>query len=172
MRYSAIYNIRIMRCNASIIMKSRFNNLKQRQLDAALARWRSAELPARPPSGWIKAIREALGMPATYLAKRLGIVPSSVSRLETSEADDTITLGSLRRAAEALGCEVQYALVPRQTLANTLAKQADKVASERIKNVAHTMALEAQATSTDATDIQAKELAASLLDGSRRDLWR
>ncbi len=153
-------------------MKSRFNNLKQRQLDNALARWRSAELPARPSSGWIKAIREALGMPAAYLAKRLGIVPSSLSRLETSEAEDTITLGSLRRAAEALGCELQYALLPKQTLANTLAKQADKVASERMKNVAHTMALEAQATSTEATDAQAQELSASLLNGSRRNLWR
>ncbi len=155
-----------------MIMKSRFNNLKQRQLDSVLARWRSSELPSRPPSGWIKAIREALGMPAAYLAKRLGIVPSSVSRLETSEADDTITLGSLRRAAEALGCELQYALVPKQTLEQTLATQADKVAHEHIKTVAHTMALEAQATSSDATDTQASELAASLLNGSRRELWR
>jgi len=153
-------------------MTSRFNNLKQRQLDSVLARWRSSELPSRPPSGWIKAIREALGMPAAYLAKRLGIVPSSVSRMETSEADDTITLGSLRRAAEALGCELQYALVPKQTLAQTIATQANKVAHERIKTVAHTMALEAQATSSDATDTQANELVASLLNGSRRELWR
>ena len=153
-------------------MKSRFNNLKQRQLDAILARWRTAELQSRPPSGWIKAIREALGMPAAYLAKRLGIVPSSLSRLETSEADDTITLGSLRRAAEALGCELQYALVPKQTLEQIIATQADKVAHERIKTVAHTMALEAQATSSDATAIQARELATSLLNGSQRALWR
>ena len=153
-------------------MKSRFNNLKQRQLDAVLARWRTAELQSRPPSGWIKAIREALGMPAAYLAKRLGIVPSSLSRLETSEADGTITLSSLRRAAEALGCELQYALVPKQTLEQIIATQADKVAHERIKNVAHTMALEAQATSSDATDIQARELATSLLNGSQRALWR
>ena len=153
-------------------MKSRFNNLKQRQLDAVLARWRTAELQSRPPSGWIKAIREALGMPAAYLAKRLGIVPSSLSRLETSEADGTITLSSLRRAAEALGCELQYALVPKQTLEQIIATQADKVAHERIKTVAHTMALEAQTTSSDATDTQASELAASLLNGSRRGLWR
>ncbi len=65
-----------------MIIKSRFNNLKQRQLDSVLARWRSSELLSRPPSSWIKAIREALGMPAVYLAKRLGIVPSSVSRME------------------------------------------------------------------------------------------
>ena len=153
-------------------MKSRFKDLKQRQLDAGLTRWRSAELPARPPSGWIKAIREALGMPAAYLAKRLGLVPSTVLRLETSEADDTITLGSLRRAAEALDCELQYALVPRQSIAQTMETQARKVACERMAAIVHTMALEAQATSNKIVDTQVKELAESLLKGSRRELWR
>ena len=153
-------------------MKSRFKDLKQRQLDAGLSRWRLAELSARPPSGWIKAIREALGMPAAHLARRLGLVPSTVLRLETSEADDTITLGSLRRAAEALGCELQYALVPKQTIAQAMEAQANKVARERMATVAHTMALEAQATSGEAVDTQVQEMAESLLKGSRRELWR
>ncbi len=153
-------------------MKSRFKDLKQRQLDAGLTRWRSAELPARPPSGWIKAIREALGMPAAHLAKRLGLVPSTVLRLETSEADDTISLGSLRRAAEALDCELQYALVPRKSIAQTMESQANKLARERMAAVVHTMALEAQATSNETVDTQVKELAESLLKGSRRELWR
>ena len=153
-------------------MKSRFKDLKQRQLDAGLTRWRSAELPARPPSGWIKAIREALGMPAAHLAKRLGLVPSTVLRLETSEADDTITLNSLRRVAEALGCELQYALVPKQTLAQTMEAQANKIARERMATVVHSMALEAQASSDDAVNTQVEEIAESLLRGSRRELWR
>lgn len=153
-------------------MKSRFKDLKQRQLDAGLTRWRSAELPVRPPSGWIKAIREALGMPAAHLAKRLGLVPSTVLRLETSEADDTITLSSLRRVAEALGCELQYALVPKQTIAQTMEAQANKVARERMATVAHSMALEAQASSDDAVNTQVQEIAESLLRGSRRELWR
>ncbi|HUW25551.1 MAG TPA: mobile mystery protein A [Gallionella sp.] len=153
-------------------MKTRFKDLKQRQLDAGLVRWRSAGLPVRPPSGWIRAIREALGMPAAFLAKRLGLVPSTVLRLETSEADDTITLGSLRRVAEALDCELQYALVPRQTIAQTLEQRANKVASERMAGVAHSMALEAQATSPDAVDTQVQDMADSLLRGSRRGLWR
>ena len=153
-------------------MKSRFKDLKQRQLDAGLTRWRSVELPTRPPSGWIKAIREALGMPAAHLAKRLGLVPSTVLRLETSETDDTITLSSLRRVAEALGCELQYALVPKQTLAQTMEAQANKVARERMATVAHSMALEAQASSEDAVNSQVEEIAESLLRGSRRELWR
>lgn len=153
-------------------MKSRYQDLKQQQVDAALEVWRAAGLPSRPSTGWIKAIREALGIPATYLAKRLGVVHSSVVRLESSEADDTITLASLRRAAEALGCELQYALVPRKPLAETLDAQAEKVARARMEAVAHTMALEAQATSKNTVDTQLRELKESLLKGSRRELWR
>jgi len=153
-------------------MKSRFKDLKQRQLDSILACWRSAELPARPPSGWIKAIREALGMSAAYMAKRMGVAQSTAHRLETSEADDTITLGSLRRAADALGCELQYALVPKQSIAQTMETQANKIARERMAAVAHTMALEAQATSVETVDTQVQELAQSILKGSRRELWR
>jgi predicted DNA-binding mobile mystery protein A len=105
-------------------MKSNFSELQLRQLDASLNRWRSADLPPRPPSGWVKAIRESLGMAAAHLAARLGVTTSTVTRLETSEADDTISLGTLRRAAEALGCELRYALIPKQSLADTLESRA------------------------------------------------
>lgn len=153
-------------------MKNRFNNLKERQLEIGLANWRAAALIARPPSGWVKTLREVMGMSAAYLAKRLGVVPSTVLRLEASEADDTITLASLRRMAEALDCELQYALVPRKSIAQTLQTRADRVARERMATVAHTMALEAQATSAESVEVQVQEMADSLLKGSRRELWR
>jgi len=153
-------------------MKPNFSDLKLQQLDATLARWRSADLPSRPSSGWLKAIREALGMPATQLAKRLGVVTSTVTRLEASEADDTISLATLRRAAEALGCELHYALVPRQSLAATLESRAANVARQRMAAVSHTMALEAQATSKNTVANQTRSLAENLLNGSRRELWR
>ena len=153
-------------------MKSNFAELKLQQLDAALARWRLADLPARPHSGWLKAIREALGMPANQLAKRLGVVTSTVTRLEASEADDTISLATLRRAAEALGCELHYALVPRQSLADTLELRATHLADQRMDAISHTMALEAQATSKQTVASQTRRLAENLLKGSRRELWR
>jgi predicted DNA-binding mobile mystery protein A len=153
-------------------MKSHFSELKLRQLDATLDRWRSADLPPRPPSGWLKAVREALGMTATYLAQRLGVTTSTVTRLETSEADDTISLGTLRRAAEALGCEVQYALVPKQSLAETLEARATAMARQRMAAISHTMALEALSTSTQTGEDQTRALAESLLKGSRRALWQ
>jgi predicted DNA-binding mobile mystery protein A len=153
-------------------MKSNFSELKLRQLDANLNRWRSADLPPRPPSGWIKAVREGLGMAATHLAARLGVTTSTVTRLETSEADDTISLATLRRAAEALGCELHYALVPKQSLADILESRALTLARQQMASVSHTMALEAQAISSQELKLQTEALAATLLHGSRRALWR
>ncbi len=153
-------------------MKSNFSELKLRQLDVALNRWRSADLPSRPPSGWIKAIRQALGMTATHLAKRLGVTTSTVTRLETSEANDTISLATLRRAAAAMDCELHYALVPKQSLTDTLEARASNLARHRMAAISHTMALEAQSTSPETVEVQTRALAESLLKGPRRTLWR
>lgn len=153
-------------------MKTNFSELKLRQLDAALDRWRNADLPPRPPSGWIKAIREGLGMTATHLAGRLGVTTSTVTRLETSEADDTISLGTLRRAAEALGCEVHYALVPKQSLEDTLKARALALALRQMAPISHSMALEAQSTSAEAKEAQTLALVEALRSGSPRKLWK
>jgi len=153
-------------------MKNNFSELKRRQLDAALDRWRSADLPHRPPSGWIKAIREGLGMTATHLAGRLGVSTSTVTRLETSEADDTISLGTLRRAAEALECEVRYALVPKQSLEDTLRARCFALALRQMPPISHSMALEAQATSAEAKEAQTLALVEALRSGSPRKLWK
>lgn len=56
--------------------------------------------------------RELLGLSTTEVAHRLGVSQSTVVRLEQSEAADTITLASLRKAAEALGCELDYVFRP------------------------------------------------------------
>ncbi|AGX87638.1 mobile mystery protein A [Candidatus Symbiobacter mobilis] len=153
-------------------MKCNFSELKLRQVDANLNRWCSADLPPRPPIGWIKAIREGLGMAKTDLADRLGVTTSTVTRLETSEADDTISLATLRRAAEAMGCELQYALVPKQSLADTLENRALALARQQMASISHTMALEAQATSREALESQTRALAENLLKGSWHVLWK
>lgn len=153
-------------------MVSNFAELKLRQLDAALARWRATDLPSRPASGWLKAIREALGMTATHLAQKLGVTTSTVTRLEASEAEDTISLATLRRAAEALDCELQYALVPKKPLSQTLEDRAYALARQQMAGIDHSMALEAQSTSREILDAQTRALAESLLKGPRRTLWR
>jgi predicted DNA-binding mobile mystery protein A len=98
-------------------------------LDARLAPWAPWLLnERRPPKGWVRAIRDGLGMTSTELAVRLGVSQSTVSELEHSEMRDTAKLGSLRRAADALDCELVYILVPRTSLADTVRAQARRKA--------------------------------------------
>ena len=153
-------------------MKPLFRDLKLRQTGDMLAAWQNAALPSRPGNGWIRAIREALGMPARVLARRLGMTDAGVRGLERAEAEDTITLGTLRKVAAALDCEVKYALVPKVLLEDVLTQRAEQVARERVRPVAHSMKLESQGVETELTERQIEQLAKDLLDGSWRELWR
>jgi predicted DNA-binding mobile mystery protein A len=102
---------------------------QRRYLDARLARLRLVVEEPRPPRGWIRAVRDALGMSSAELAARLAIGQSSVSELERSETRDAIRLGSLRRAADALECDLVYFLVPRSTLDESVREQARRKAA-------------------------------------------
>jgi hypothetical protein len=48
------------------------------------------------------------------MAGRLGVVLSDIYRMEIAEARGAIELNTLRRAAEALGCELVYGLTPKE----------------------------------------------------------
>jgi predicted DNA-binding mobile mystery protein A len=152
-------------------MSANLRTLRLRQLDATLARWRAAALPTRPPSGWVRAIRNALGMSSAALAGRLGVTDSAVRKLEDAESNDAITLGTLRRIAAGLDCELQYALVPKQSLEDTLTQRAMQVAREQVQSVAHSMALEDQSVDPALTQRQISEIAQALLAKSGKGLW-
>src|SRR5271165_3015750 len=97
-----------------------------------------------PARGWIKAVREALGMTTAQLARRLGIRQPSVIALEQSESKGTIELATLRRAAEALDCTLVYALVPNRPLEVIVGDRARALARRRREPVEHSMLLEDQ----------------------------
>jgi predicted DNA-binding mobile mystery protein A len=116
-----------------------------RQLDRRLSAIRPLAANARPPKGWVRAIRDALGMTTQQLAQRIGVSQSRIPELEQAEVNGSITLRSLERAAEAMGCRVVYALVPERPLAESLRAKAEQVADRQFAAVAHTMQLEDQA---------------------------
>ena len=117
----------------------------RRQLDDRFAALPAAERFMAPTRGWIKAIRQALGMSSAQLAKRLGVKQPTVAAIERSEARGTIELATLRRAAAALDCTLIYALVPNRPLATTVKERARQVAARRLQAVEHSMMLENQA---------------------------
>lgn len=152
-------------------MDKRFEEMRLHQTDDLIRTWRRAKLTPRPRGGWIRTIREALGMSAVALGRRLGILNSSVLKLEQAEADDSITLGTLRKVAAALDCELQYALVPRRSLDDMIKDRAVQLAKEQLGPVEHTMPLEDQAVADKARKRQLKLLIRELLDGPRRNFW-
>lgn len=103
-------------------------------------------------------------MTAMSLAKRLQVRNSTVHKLEKSEADDSISLASLRRVAAALDCELHYVLVPKTSLEAKLKEQAKAVARKHMLPVAHTMSHEDQAVGSKAQQAQLELIAKELLD--------
>lgn len=116
-----------------------------RHLDRKLLGLRPLVKTARPPKGWLRAIRNALGMTTAQLARRMGVTQPRIIELEQSEVSGSVTLHSLQRAAEALGCRVVYAIVPDRPLADTVRMRAERVADKQLASVRHTMSLEDQA---------------------------
>jgi predicted DNA-binding mobile mystery protein A len=122
-----------------------------RHLDARFADLRPLATINRPPKGWIRAIRDALGMTTAQLAKRLGVSQPRVVELEQSEVSGSVTLHTLQRAAEALGCRFVYALISEKSLAETVRTRAEAVARRQLASVQQTMLLENQSVSDKAT---------------------
>ena len=124
--------------------KARLAAQSRSQLDERFRELGSAKRYTPPVRGWIKALREALGMSTAQLAKRLGIRQPSLVALEQSEAKGSIELATLRRVAEALDCTLVYALVPNKPLETTLRDRARAFARRRRGPVEHSMLLEDQ----------------------------
>lgn len=85
-------------------------------------------------------------MTLSQLAKRASISPQSLQRIEISEENETIQLVTLRRIAQALDCRLSYALIPNNSLQETVDAQMMKKAAEIVGNISHSMHLEDQKT--------------------------
>jgi predicted DNA-binding mobile mystery protein A len=101
----------------------------------------------------------------------LGTSRQGAASIESAEANGSITLKSLRRTAEALHCDLVYAIVPRRTLTEIVDAQARVRATAVANRAAHTMALERQETLPEETNAQVHDLARRLRSEWARDLW-
>ena len=127
-----------------------------RHLDKRFTVLRRLTQSPRPPKGWLRAVRDALGMTTTQFARRLGVSQPRIVELEQSEVSGSVTLNTLQRAAETLGCRLVYALVPERPLAETVRERAELIAERQLKAVEQTMRLEDQSVkgTTAAKDLR------------------
>lgn len=140
--------------------------LQIRALDKKTSDLKSAKNIVLQSSGWIKTVREAIGMTVSQLAARLGVTQPRITKMESNE--DNLKLSTMKKAAEAMNCEFVYYFKPRTTFQNLVDEQAQKKAAEVLKTVNVNMALENQEI---AEDKAVKDFASDLINKKIKQIW-
>ena len=141
------------------------------QLDATFDRLSCLRSVQRPAKGWLRAIREALGMSGKQFAQRLAVSPPRVTVLEKEELTGSVTIKTMRHAAEALDCFFVYALVPRTTLSKTVRERAEATANKRLERISHSMLLEGQQLSQGEQQKALRAEIEELIRTMPKELW-
>jgi transcriptional regulator with XRE-family HTH domain len=94
-------------------MRERERKMARRNLDVEMRPYRRAGVQQNPTNGLLRAVRQALRVPVAEIAEKMGVNRSGVFDLETGEQRNTISLRSMSRMADAMGCKVVYGIVPK-----------------------------------------------------------
>jgi predicted DNA-binding mobile mystery protein A len=144
--------------------------LARKNLDKRLGFLRDTDLTS-PKGGWIRAIRDALGMSSRQLASRLGVSQSRITPLERAEAHGGATLKTLKEAAEALDCTLVYAFVPNKPLDQIVEDRARSKAHDQIGTISHGMLLENQSMTKAQTREELERMTRDILAEPISRLW-
>jgi predicted DNA-binding mobile mystery protein A len=120
----------------------------QQKVEALTAARRLATKPAR---GWLRAVREAIGLTQSDVAAKMAVKRQSYAQFEIAEELDSISIASMRRAAGAMDCELVCFIVPRESVARSYAElaQIHDTAARHLKATEHSMSLRGGPAPTD-----------------------
>lgn len=154
---------------------NRKNLITQRAvIEKKLRPWTPLRADHVPRSGWIKAVRGALGMNTRQLAERVGVEQSSITRIEERELLGNVTLETLGRAAKAMNCKLIYAIVPDDgygDLDAIIDERARAVAQQLVRRAEHSMRLEKQGAEEDELGQEVESLANELKSTADSRIW-
>ncbi|SHJ63877.1 mobile mystery protein A [Malonomonas rubra DSM 5091] len=153
-------------------MQSKHRRIMREQLDATFKKLSVIRTSQPPVKGWLRSIREALGMSGKQMGERMGVSQPRIVQMEKDEISGAITLKSMRQAAEAMDCVFVYSVVPRVSLEETIRNQAQKVAEKRFSRTSHTMLLENQQVSSEERQKMLQSKVDDLVRDMPRDFWR
>ena len=150
----------------------KINKLQIEQLEAKIEVFSTTSQIAAPPTGWIKAIRLALGISLQQLANRLSISKQSVQEMEQRERDGSISLKSLRDTALALDMELIYGFVPKDgSLDALIDRKARELAIKIVSRTSNSMKLEDQQNSKKRLSKAIEERTALLKHEMPKIIW-
>ena len=126
-------------------MKGYYKVIRLQELDRILTTATGVRVLERPSMGWLRSLREGLGLSLRSLANSIGVKAPTLQSFERNEVRGALTLGNLERVAEAMECRVVYLLVPKAP-GQTFAGLGSHTSGERglLEDAEHSMALEGQ----------------------------
>ena len=147
-------------------------SLQRQQLNDKVRHFESSKKIVVPPTGWIKAIRSALGMTLQQLGNRLNISKQGVLDIENREKEGAITIKALREVAKAMDMQLIYGFVPNDgSLDALIERRAREVAIQIVQRTAHTMQLEDQANTKKRIEAAINERTEELKKELPKMLW-
>lgn len=146
--------------------------LLREQLDKKLSMLKEFSNQGLTTIGWIKTIREALGMTSKFLASRVGVNQSRIIHMEQAEVDGNIKISTMKKIADALEMDFVYAFVPRTSLNDMVREQARLIALKKMERLDHTMRLEMQELSLEEKEKALKDMIDKILIDEIKDFWR
>jgi len=147
-------------------------SLQIQQLNSKMLAFASLQKVAPPPTGWIKAIRNAIGMSMLQLGKKLSITKQSVQDIERREKDGSISIKALREAARALDMQLIYGFVPNDgSLEALIDRKAKELATQIVQRTSNSMKLEDQENSKQRIEKAIEERATIIKNEMPKTLW-
>lgn len=147
-------------------------SLQIQQLNSKMLAFASLQKVAPPPVGWLKAVRNTLGMSLQQLSNKLSITKQSMQEIEQREKEGSITIKSLRQAAKALDMELVYGLVPVDgSLEELIDRKAREMATQIVMRTSNSMKLEEQENSKQRIEKAIEERAAIIKNEMPKSLW-
>ena len=150
----------------------RNNKLQFQQLNEKLAQLTVLQHVNVPPIGWIKAIRNGIGMSMEQLGKKLSITKQGVMDIEKREKEGAVTIKSMQELAKALDLKFVYGFVPNAgSLDQMIENRALEIATKIVERTSTTMKLEDQANSKERIENAIKERASEIINKTPKILW-
>jgi len=147
-------------------------SLLLQQLNNKMQSFAALQKVVAPPTGWIKAVRLALGMSSQQLGNKLSITRQGVQDIERREKDGSITLNTLKETAAAMDMQLVYGFVPKDgSLENLIERKAKELAANIVMRTSNTMKLEDQENSQERINKAIEEKTAALKNELPKILW-
>jgi predicted DNA-binding mobile mystery protein A len=125
-----------------------------------------------PPIGWIKAIRNGIGMSMEQLGKKLSITKQGVMDIEKREMEGAITIKAMQEIAKAMDTKFVYGFVPNAgSLEKMIETRALEIAKTIVQRTSTTMKLEDQVNSKERIEKAIKERATEIINKTPKILW-